>query len=606
MSWNIGGVPKLHKTLIIGDDAILCAQVCAALCQKGRYLTLLDGPRMNRPDSDHEIVRRTNVAAKLLPENIVLVGISESTCAELKKNFGQVPVYQIENYSEFQSLPLYSPRRRVKRISGITEQIGQELYHALVNGSELEIAGDLEDEDDPLQSNSHLVVCENSDPIAQITAANYAYCICADFKLVPSIAERKAKEILRGLYSIYDRDDLSVTERLEWLRSSMREHLDSVEIEKYKFLTFVTEKVPYGFSYTKIPSTHIFSYPDIGISIFNGVHEEQKDTKGIRVAAFFDSGEVEAREISQIVDELKNRIVFIKGASSAGASVDYVSNLVELYPYDLLVVSSHCGDDTGWQFTYEYIDSEGYSRNLVVDVAISISGVAIDEKFEVSHYVRFVSLDGVDWDNEEEKSKLYVGRAIHDYLERDKSDPDFQPVKKEPLGRVYDSSALKMYDGSYLVMLSSIACNKSPIIFNNACCSWHNLAGRFTFAGARAYIGTLIDVSDAEAQEVAIQLFRSQYGKPLGIALWQAQNRVYGSGNRHPYVMVGPHFQRIRTTRDHTPAYIVEELRSSAEHLNNRLQQKGVQEQSHYLSLKRRLRFVEGELKGMIDRYFTT
>jgi hypothetical protein len=121
-----------------------------------------------------------------------------------------------------------------------------------------------------------------------------------------------------------------------------------------------------------------------------------------------------------------------------------------------------------------------------------------------------------------------------------------------------------MYDGSYLAALHSIANNKSPIVINNACCSWHNLAKRFTFAGTRAYIGTLIDVSDIEDQEVAGQLFGKQFGEPLGVALWQAQNRVYGVGNRHPYILVGPHLQRLRTTRDHIPTYILERLKESA------------------------------------------
>jgi hypothetical protein len=108
-----------------------------------------------------------------------------------------------------------------------------------------------------------------------------------------------------------------------------------------------------------------------------------------------------------------------------------VTNLVELYPYDLLLVSSHCGDDSGWRFTYEYIDSEKIARCLVVDVAVSISGVLIDGKYEVLQYMRFVSLDGVDWDDEEEKSKLYVGESINDFVERDKSDSKFEPVKRE-------------------------------------------------------------------------------------------------------------------------------------------------------------------------------
>lgn len=50
---------------------------------------------------------------------------------------------------------------------------------------------------------------------------------------------------------------------------------------------------------------------------------------------------------------------------------------------------------------------------------------------------------------------------------------------------------MMMADGNYIVMPRSLADEGTPIIINNACLSWHRLAGTFTFANARAYIGTL-------------------------------------------------------------------------------------------------------------------
>jgi hypothetical protein len=601
---NYSKVPKLHSVLVIGDDAILCAQVCASINKKRGYLTVLDGPRMQRPDSDHEIVRRNNVAAKLLPEYIILIGLSDLANQELANRFNSIPTYTISSFEDFSRLPIFRAKPEKNRIVCNPNNLGRGLLQALKTSSELHFEDFPNEDIFTVQECEHLVVCEDDEPLAQVIAANYAFSIGADLRIIPAFPKKNARSILERLYGIYEKRDSSVTEELAVLRRKIRDNVDIDGIEKYSFVTFLTKEIPYGFSFSELPTTHLFTYPDLGIAVFNGFFEEQKGKNGIRVAVLIDSGEVEANEMPPVISSLKSRAVFIRVAQSSGATVAHVSNLIELYPYDLLLVSSHCGDDSGWRFTYEYIDSENIPRRLVVDVAVSISGVEIDGKYEVLQYMRYVSLDGVDWDNEEEKEKLYVGTAIHDFTKRHEADSDFLPVEREVLKRVFDSSALKMNDGSYLVALGSMACNKSPIVFNNACCSWHNLAGRFTFAGARAYIGALIDVSDAEAQAVATEIFGAQFGKPLGVALWQAQNRVYGREDRHPYILVGPHFQRLRTTRDHTPGYILDELHNSAADMKGSLAEIQALGRTSEQALKRRLNFLQSEIEEIMVRYF--
>ncbi len=85
-----------------------------------------------------------------------------------------------------------------------------------------------------------------------------------------------------------------------------------------------------------------------------------------------------------------------------------------------------------------------------------------------------------------------------------------------------------MYDNNLILMNQNVGGKGLPIIINNACVSWHELAGRFLFAGARGYVGTLIDALTSDAHAIATELFGKQFGKPLPIALWAAQNRCYG------------------------------------------------------------------------------
>jgi hypothetical protein len=83
-----------------------------------------------------------------------------------------------------------------------------------------------------------------------------------------------------------------------------------------------------------------------------------------------------------------------------------------------------------------------------------------------------------------------------------------------------------MCDHNYISTPRSLAAEATPIIINNACSSWHTLAETYTFNNARAYIGTLFQVSTSEAHDVVVKLLGKHFGKPLPVALWSSQREV--------------------------------------------------------------------------------
>ena len=199
----------------------------------------------------------------------------------------------------------------------------------------------------------------------------------------------------------------------------------------------------------------------------------------------------------------------------------------------------------GYRCTYEFVDTDGRARTLVVDVTAGVEIERPGEDVHVTEFDSFVSLDGVDWADREGKAALPVGAAMTSYLALQRQDR-IEPVRREPVERVRASMALRMADGNYIALPYTLASSGSPIVLNNACGSWHRLAETFMGSGARCYIGTLFSVVDAEAEEVVGRLFGPQLGMELAAALARAQASVYGDNPRRPYVMVGCHFQRIR------------------------------------------------------------
>jgi hypothetical protein len=319
-----------------------------------------------------------------------------------------------------------------------------------------------------------------------------------------------------------------------------------------------------------MPMTHLFAYPDLGRSIIHGLASTINDGKPLRLIAMIDPGQVESHEVVKAGRSLIQRGPMIMAFRNQRATIRSVSHLVDLVPYDLLFIATHCGDVKGYRDTYKFTDSSGAERTLVLDLALQVSPEARDGKFEVKAYEKFVSIDDVPWEDKTERLRV-VGTAVKDFC----SVPlgDRTPTSRESIDRIVGSAALRMFDGNLLATPTSAGAGRFPFIFNNACVSWHELAGRFMFGGARGYIGSLISVADSEAQEVAMGVLDKYFGRPLAHALWSTQKEVSDNGIRRPYVMVGVHFQRLHSTlespHEHILKHLIRECRHWTKQLNN-------------------------------------
>ncbi|MGR3630481.1 MAG: hypothetical protein ACU0BP_14545 [Sulfitobacter sp.] len=372
--------------------------------------------------------------------------------------------------------------------------------------------------------------------------------------IIPKVDAAVTEQILEQLYMSEN------GEQRAGLQSDLRDLCGNVKLTEGTSLTFFSSKLPLGIGFPAHPSTHIFTYPDCGVSVANGFAAEQKGRRGVNVAVLVDPEKTPAPEIDTANKVLPKKQVFVRGYRGQRAEVSAISDMVDHFPYDLLLFATHCGDADGWRWTYEFTDSEGIDRRLVVDIAIGIGRTDNDDLFRVMQFSYFHSLDGVDWNDPVAKAELYVGTAIRDFTERSGRD-NLEPVQKEPLDRVRMSAAMAMFDHNFIPMPVSIAANGTPIVINNACVSWHELAARFTFGNARAYVGTLFPVLPFEAESVVSAILDKHWGKFLPEALWLAQLETYGKTDmRRPYVMTGVYTQKLRSTKENVPHYIMQRL----------------------------------------------
>jgi hypothetical protein len=557
--------PPISDRFIFADDAKLAAQLSCALLAPGIYLPVCDGPRMQRPDNRFEILRRHNAMGRTRANIAFMAGLPDDAFSALSKSLNSrrsVPCHRISVPTDI--VPLAQQKSDREVFVWGRDRIGVGLLKALRAGQNIRF----DDTPSPYEwvasKSCHLVVCEDGEEISQVIAANYAYALDAGLFLIPKVDEDQADDILEAFYKFHDRDSgYTPAEAQSRLTQELLNLCGSIPVPEGGSITFIG-KLPFGFAYPEHPSTHLFEYPDLGCAVVNGFAAEQPSEAGTGVVVLVDPGTTPAPEIQSAVDLLEPRRAFIRVYQDRAANVRDVSEMIEHFPFDLLIIATHCGDSSGYRWTCEFADSEGLARTLVVDLAVGFQRTDDPNMLKVGHYFRFISLDGVDWTDRAAKSKLYVGTAIHDFNRLMDGGPSkLDPVKKENVDRVVGSSAMMMSDSNFIFSHHSMADVGTPIIINNACVSWHRLAGNMTYAGARAYIGTLFPVTPIEASEVITKVIDVHWGKPLAVALWSAQRDVYEAGQRRPYVVAGVFPQRLRVEPLNYPERIRRRLGNS-------------------------------------------
>jgi hypothetical protein len=591
--------PLVSDAVIFSDDAKLAAQVASLLATSGAYLPIIDGPRMQRPDREAEVIHRINAAARSRAMRIFLAGLADESADALSQKLDKRRPVRIRSSNDLAAISTNRSKATRPFMWG-NDRVGIGLLLALRKERQISFEDRPSERVNISPKSDHLVVCEEGDEFAQVIAANYAYALGAGLFLIQATPEERVDQIMERFYSVLDNRDQSTSEALRELREELRNIAGDIPIPAGGSITFVTDGLPYGFAYPEVPSTHLFSYPNLGVTTLHGFAAEQPGSRGVQVATLVNPETTPAPEIDAAANILSEQRLFVRVYQGPGADVTSVSEMIELFPYDLLIIATHCGDVSGYRWTYEFIDSENLPRKLVVDIALGI-GTTRDDKdlLQVTQLIRFVSLDGVPWNDRERKAKLYVGTAIIDFIERTRNtdDPKLEPTVKDTISRVVGSAAMRMYDNNFIALPRSLAGDSTPIVINNACVSWHRLASNFMFGGARAYVGTLFPVSTTEAEEVLLRSLRKHHGKMLPHALWSAQREIYGDNPRRPYVVAGVYTQRIRATPDDVPGSIALRLRNGIKKWTEYRDNGGPHDKQRKRTVDAHIAFFERELR---------
>lgn len=206
----MGGIPLFEKVAILGNNPNLVAELSSHFTRAGRYLPVLDRPRMGRSDSSNEIIRRHNALVLAQIRRVVLVDVPDLEAEHLSRQWPNGTFIQVRSQEQVEAaLKGWTKRPKEELVWG-RKNIGVGLLIARRSKKYLRI-NDGESPITTLVSNGEplLIVCEDGDELAQVLASNLAFAMNAAFSVMSGLPPNVTHSWLEEIYAAESHGNLS-------------------------------------------------------------------------------------------------------------------------------------------------------------------------------------------------------------------------------------------------------------------------------------------------------------------------------------------------------------------------------------------------------------
>jgi hypothetical protein len=404
-------------------------------------------------------------------------------------------------------------------------------------------------------SSDLLLVEKNSELDVEI-AKSLAVAMGARVALIPACSNEEyeeAKELLR-VWGSGSNAALEQDEALNRLRGIVKDRLGELLTFRAKTMTFFTKGIPYGAFVLDCPTSHFFAAGSAtGLCVLRSLIKTSS-ARNIRVplAVVCDPDNTGGSEFDDLGRILHSAGYVQRHAYGKGATSFEVKHLAEYMPCDMFILSTHAGERPGERVKERFVTSDGRTHTIVYDRVLSFAGTMEPDMVEVGTFLRFISLDGVKWDDDEGKKAAKVGEILREYTQIVRGDA--YKADQELIGStkvtVRASDSLGMHDGGVLnPMFFDCGGHTYPLVFVNACSSWLEIAKRFSLAGASTYIGTARDVPNFLASDFAVRFMSFvARGRAIGPAVFNAQKEYTATLGYNYYLMHGFMYAAFKPT----------------------------------------------------------
>ena len=513
--------------IVIAGNASVARALSERFASSKHYFAIMEAPWVSRVDAENEIIKRNNLLSFIKHEYLIMAGCEEKIRKLFMKLFPKTyhkKIIVIEGDSDIEKIMGYLKKYLNKNT--VDKQY--------INLSELE----------HLATNEQIAVIEKSDSIGEVIAENF--CITNGYKILKvEKVTKKLTEEVEGLLRNWNlaSDSLIRKEAKDELFYILRSRVGKLEEFEFKRVVFFANGIPYGILPFRSPVAHFLLERDLGLQILRGYKRINEGNSSFALSMICDPGDIPDTESVGIKKIFKTNGIDILDLSGSNAQVYRFMHLIERYPFDFIVISSHAGEVNGKRITSRFISSNGITHDIVYDLYPSFAPVPSEDNILVTEIIVPVSIDSILWTDkkrlrEDDKASHF---NLEEFIRETKNNNKKEKViKTEDRKGIKFSNALQLYDFSWIPAVHVVGETRYPIIFNNACSSWIEMANRFVFAGASVYIGTTKDINTTMASNCGIKFIEfALKQKSMLFSLFRAQKTFVRELGYSPYLYWG-------------------------------------------------------------------
>jgi len=467
-------------------------------------------------------------------ENIVFIGLNHNQQSYLEC-FGSENIISIDD-----EIDIEHNLKPINIKTGILKCRSEEIIKGAILALDKNFSLEIDEESDLLTSTEYkkdkLVIIEDNLECSTLIGINYAIYSSSVIEIIstPSIPVKKIKNLI---YRWKKSENQTLYHDLS---SEIYPSIQEIDFSIYKIATFFTYGVPYPLILgNEIPFTMVNTSYIPDQFVFNTIIDQIN--KFHNCAIVFSPKEFDEEETEFLITELGQKDLFVHPIIGQDATVYNTDCTILEFPYDILHICSHGGEVDGYNITETLKDRFGTTHSIEYDEVESIKMKGNEsgtDKVELTRKFIYRKFNGYHWKSKELEEQNYSSETYAD-ITNAVGNP--KPENKTYLRNVDDSCSIKCVDGNYQAMVPHIAGKHTfPFIFNNTCWSWSNIAEGFLSTSCSGYIGTLWNIRNRTAIDIAKEFYKNGFRKSIANNLFDCMDKtIINESDKNIYIYWG-------------------------------------------------------------------
>lgn len=557
--WKIPSLDNRFVCVSSTEAPNLCAEVSSCFAKPDLYFPVLLFPELENPMTEEYSSESDDFVGQMIGhETAVLI----NNCFAKMRGYGHILYVGLSDAQKSYLNQFFESPIEIKSSADIDEKLRDlidipkdllpcrsedilaGLFKAVSTNKRLVIDEAAPEMTNQLNDKEGFILIEKHDrhPIFSIIGVNYAIALDADIHIASALSEQDEENIQERLERWHDEGNHN---HLRKVISQITRRIEGVDLSGYRYATFFTSGIPYSLGIeNQIPCTHVHLSlrPDLFVCNSIGMETGGRFHSAVVFSPQFFTDE----ETEMVIDTLTKENYYIRPLIGKRASAHNLDFHAQHFPYDLLHICSHGGGVDGQEVTESFKDRDGVSHTLIYDEVVSFAPVPGKDLIGVTRKVIFRKFDGYKW-----KSKALNDQNIPHYVFMDlrkaifKGDGPSKNAKRSAKKKIPTSCAIQCSDDFHQGMFQILSSHNSPVIYNNSCLSWGQVAHFFLSAGARGYIGTLWNIGNTAAVTAANIFYSSLGTYSVMSSLHRALKGIEQSPSKDIYLYWGLHFTSV-------------------------------------------------------------